>query len=494
MIRVGSSADGSGVPATATRDRLRSDRLPFPAMDRSLWAVLAGTFTLRFSTGLTGGLFLYYMADLSKHGGPEVTAFMVGLLTATYFIAELILSPGFGVLSDRLGAHRVMQWGPVFGAVAVLLTAATTDLFLLGVTRWLEGAAAGASIPSILGYIAVATSRDEQLRGRTVARFEAATLAGLGVGIVAAGPMWEVLARIAFLVNAGIYGISFSIYRWGVADLVDHGHPRGAPADQPVHSGELRPASFDWARYRRVLSSRSVWLLAPTWIALNAVLGSWTTQSVFQLVRTPSARFDGQLLMGGFAPTQVSIGLAVALLVFFAGLFYWGGRFKVFRRTTIIVIGIGGGLLMVGSIFGLNHSQSLGLAGQLALGLGMLAGLFVMAGATPAALGLLADISEAHPADRGAIMGLYSVFLAVGQITGSLVGGGAGEWLGIDGLLLSSLGLLALAILPVGALRESEHLVGVADGHQPEGPAELLAHALPHLDDKDARDGDPGGS
>ena len=43
-------------------------------------------------------------------------------------------------------------------------------------------------------------------------------------------------------------------------------------------------------------------------------------------------------------------------------------------------------------------------------------GLFVLAGATPAALGLLADISEEHPADRGAIMGLYSVFLAIGQI------------------------------------------------------------------------------
>ena len=48
-------------------------------------------------------------------------------------------------------------------------------------------------------------------------------------------------------------------------------------------------------------------------------------------------------------------------------------------------------------------------------------GLFVMSGATPAALGLLADITESYPADRGAIMGLYSVFLGVGQILGALV-------------------------------------------------------------------------
>jgi MFS family permease len=443
-------------------------------VNRSIRAVLFGTFTLRFSTGLTGGLFSYYAAQKAVHGGPEMGAFLLGLMMATYFVAELILSPGFGVLSDRLGAHRVMQWGPVFGAVAVVLTAATTDLFLLGVTRFVEGAAAGASIPSILGYIAISTSRDVQLRGRTVARFEAATIAGLGIGIVAAGPLWEVFGRVAFLLNAGLYGVSFSIYRWGVADLASHGH---APAVEPVHSGELRPTSFDFARYRQVISSPRVWLLAPTWIALNGVIGTWTGQSIFQLVRDPSARFADQRLMGGFGPTQISIGLAVALLVFFAGLLFWGGRFKRYRRTSIILVGIGGGLVMVGSIFGLNHSEGFGLALQAPLAVGMLGGLFVLAGATPAALGLLADISEAHPTDRGAIMGLYSVFLGLGQITGNLLGGGAAEWQGIDGLLLASLGLLLLALLPVRGLRSSEHLVGLA--HDDDGLTPGLAGIPP---------------
>ena len=71
--------------------------------DRSVLAVLFGTFTLRFSTGLTGGLLTYYLADLPDHGGPEVGGFVLGLLVATYYLAELVLSPGFGVLSDRLG-------------------------------------------------------------------------------------------------------------------------------------------------------------------------------------------------------------------------------------------------------------------------------------------------------------------------------------------------------------------------------------------------------
>jgi MFS family permease len=439
-------------------------------MRRSLTAVLIGTFTLRFSTGLTGALLVYYLADLDRFGAAEVTPIQVGLLTATFYVAELLLSPIFGLLSDRFGSRPVMQLGPIFGAVAVVMTALTTDLFLLGTTRWLEGAAAAASIPSILGYIALATSHDEGLRGRTVARFEAATLAGLGLGLVAAGGAWALLERNAFYVNAVLYAVSLLIYRYGVTE----GRP-GSLAEAHREAEELGAGGvagvargLDLSRFGAVLRSQSVWLLAPTWIAVNAFIGVWTSQSIFQLVQQPKPGFDDQMLMGGFEPTQISIGLGVALLVFFGGLFYWGNRFRSYRRTTIMAIGAAGGLGMVAAIWGINHAEA--WAPPIRTGLAIVAagGLFVLAGATPAALGMLADISEEHPHDRGVIMGLYSVFLAIGQVIGSLLGGGAAEWQGIDGLLLASAVLLVVALLPLRWLRGSEHLVGMRP--QPSPP------------------------
>ncbi len=63
-------------------------------------------------------------------------------------------------------------------------------------------------------------------------------------------------------------------------------------------------------------------------------------------------------------------------------------------------------------------------------------------------------------ADRGAIMGLYSVFLGVGQILGALLSGRAGDWAGIDGLLGVSVVLIIIAMLPLQRLRRSEHLIG----------------------------------
>jgi len=430
-------------------------------MRRSLIAVLVGTFTLRFSTGLTGALLVFYLAELEGFGARQVSAVEVGILTAAFYLAELILSPLFGMLSDRIGSRSVMQYGPIFGAVAVMMTALTTDLFLLGVTRWLEGAAAAASIPSILGFIAVATSRDEGLRGRTVAQFEAATLAGLGLGLVAAGGLWTLLDRNAFFLNAVLYGVSFLIYRYGVTESGHETAEELTRETEELGAGGVTGVArgFNLARYRRVLANPAVWLLAPTWIAVNGFIGAWTSQSIFQLVNEPRPGFEGQRLMGGFEPLQVSIGLALALLVFFAGLFYWGNRFKRYRRTTIMAIGIAGGILMVGAAFGLNHAEGAFAVLQTPLAVVAAAGLFVLAGATPAALGMLADISEHHPTDRGVIMGLYSVFLAIGQVVGSLLGGGAAEWMGIDGLLLASAALLFLAFLPLRWLRDSEHLV-----------------------------------
>ncbi|HUG48718.1 MAG TPA: MFS transporter [Candidatus Limnocylindria bacterium] len=433
-------------------------------MDRSIVAVLFGTFTLRFSTGLTGAMLAFYLADLhlpqhdglpldvlvelifgpAENGRTQVTPFMFGVLTALFYATELVASPVFGLLSDKLGHHKVMQHGPFFGAVAVILTALTTNLPLLGFTRVLEGAATAASVPSILGYIAMATATDVALRGRVAARFELATIAGIGAGIGSGGIFWTLMGPAAFLLNAVFYFGSLAIYRWGVA-------APDAPAG-PHH----RP-TYGWSRYWKLIKSSHVWILAPTWIAINAALGLYTTQTLFNLVREPDPRFAHLFFGRGFSALEVTAGFIIVGVVFFAGLIYWGDRFRKYRRTTIIFYGILGGAVLVAATIAFNHATDFPLPVQIALLIPATAGLFVLAGATPAALGLLADISEAFPDDRGAIMGLYSVFLALGQIFGALIGGVAVEWLGFDGILIATLVLMGVALPPLFQLRLFEH-------------------------------------
>jgi MFS family permease len=432
---------------------------PSEGMGRSIRTVTAATFVLRFATGLTGALLIFLLADFPEFGGAEVGPATIGLFTALFFAAELILSPPFGLLSDRVGHHRVMQIGPVFGLIAVVLTSLSAEiqvgafvialpvlvgsLPLLGLTRLLEGASTAASVPSVLGFIAVATSGDEALRGKASARFELATIGGLAFGFATAGPVWGFFGPVGFLVNGLIYVTAWGLYRWFVPDVA-----RDAPRPPQMRN--------DWRRYRRLLRRSRVWLLAPTWIALNAGLGLYTSQTLFQLVRTPDERFEDQWLVGGFDPLAVTVAFIVGGAVFLVGLLYWGGRFETLRRTTIILYGIVGGAVFVVSALLLNHTGDDAAVIRLPWLAGLGIGLFVLAGATPAALGLLADMSESFPADRGAVMGLYSVFLAVGQIAGAVIGAAAAEAWAFDGILVATLLLQVVALLPLARLRRFE--------------------------------------
>ena len=139
-------------------------------------------------------------------------------------MTELIGSPIFGIIADRIGRKPVMLLGPLFGLAAVILTPFSMTIPLLICTRLLEGASTAASVPSILSYVAAKTSHDAQLRGRVVTLFEVATLGRLLVaGTALAGPLWELFGAGSFAVNGGIYLLALAFFAYGVKD--EHSAP-----------------------------------------------------------------------------------------------------------------------------------------------------------------------------------------------------------------------------------------------------------------------------
>ena len=70
-------------------------------------------------------------------------------------------------------------------------------------------------------------------------------------------------------------------------------------------------------------------------------------------------------------------------------------------------------------------------------------------------------------------MGMYSVFLAVGQIIGALIGAGAAELWAFDGILFATLLLQAIALMPLARLRrfEFQFQATPASGPDPEATA-----------------------
>jgi MFS family permease len=175
--------------------------------------------------------------------------------------------------------------------------------------------------------------------------------------------------------------------------------------------------------------------------------------------------------MQGVSATSIGLGEAVLAVVFGAGILFWGLVYARFRRTTMLLLGVGAFVVMTGDILAINHLGGVSTMLLYSLVGVALVSLFVMSGATPAALGLLADVSEGFEADRSAIMGLYSVFLGVGQVIGAVLGGLAATWMGIDGLIVATAGLLVVGIVALLNLRASESSAfpgeGVSRGPRP---------------------------
>jgi MFS family permease len=424
-------------------------------VNRSIASMLVATFVLRVSTAITGGMLVYLVDALTRHGGhgPVVLSFLTGGFYATELTGAIV----FGILADRYGRKVIMILGPLFGSIAVFMTGLTTHLPVLFVTRLLEGSSTAASIPSTLGFIAAETAHDEKLRGRVVSLFEMVSLGGmLAVGPALAGLLWDAYGRPAFFLNCVLYLVALALYAYGVAEV-----PRDRQRDL-AGSPDAAPATV--ARYLRIVRNRKVLLFAPTWLAINAILGLWALQA--PLLIKGNIQDSSQFLMRGISASAIGLGAAVLAVIFGAGILFWGTVYARFRRTTLLLLGTGAFVAMTIDVLAVNHLGGSSDVLLVAFGLVAVVALFLMSGATPAALGLLADVSEGFEDDRSALMGLYSVFLGLGQVMGAVIGGVAASWKGIDGLVVATVGLLAVGIAALLNLRghEAEMLDGPTAG------------------------------
>ena len=444
-------------------------------MNRSIVSMLLATFMLRVSTAITGGMLVFLVDEFTRRRGTGPGA--ISLLTGGFYATELTGAIVFGVLADRYGRKVIMLLGPLFGAVAVFLTGLTIHMPVLFVTRLLEGGSTAASIPSTLGFIAAETAHDEKLRGRVVSLFEFVSLGGmLAVGPAVSGLLWDGFGRPAFFLNCGFYLVALALYAYGVSEV-----PRARQSELEGREegvGGRLTLRGEVARYLKMATSRTVLRFAPTWLSINAILGLWALQAPLLLkgnISDPS-----QYLMKGVSATTIGLGEAVIAVVFGAGLLFWGTVYARFRRSTLLLAGLGAFVVTALAVLVVNH---FGETTAILVGFGLVAlgGMFVLSGATPAALGLLADVSEGFEQDRSAIMGLYSVLLGLGQVIGALIGGIAASWNGIDGLIVATFGLLAVGLVALLNLRANEAMLLHARANLAgEGPAaELLRVQLP---------------
>lgn len=398
--------------------------------------LLAANFLMRLAAAATAVVVALYLARIDEFIRP-VSALEVSLVvTISYTLIELPISPLIGAWSDLRGSRPFLLAGPLVGGLGVLLIALSTAPGVLVLGRALGGIGAVLTTPLMLKQLTAYTVHDSGHRSRMMTFFELTALVGFIAGSAVGGLAFEKLDSGAFLFLAGVYAFSTPLL-WPRRIYTQE------EAEQSVGHGH-------WQTHLRLFRLPHLRRFTPAWLAFNVVVGLWLSQIAFQLAG-PTA--PGQTLTGRFTDGQVGLLSAAYGVVVLLGLIIWAWILPRFRNTTAM---LAGGAGMIGTslaMLALNHLSGGGPI-QVVWIVILAVSVMVETGFAPAALAMLGDISDLVQESRGALMGFYNVLLGTGQLVGGALGGLVAGWLAIDGIVWATVvlgltsGYFVLALRP----------------------------------------------
>ena len=400
------------------------------ASNGSLLSAVLGSFFVRLGGAATGVMLGFFFAGLHRAGLGQSSEMALSFLTAVFYLSELVGSPICGFLVDRRGARFVLLAGPILGIISEVFLATPSHFAVLGVARLIQGLTAAFTVPAALAYLSDATQHHPAGRGRIMGLFEVGSIGGIAVGYALGGYLWHWLHRPGFWLLAGLYTIAIGLFVFVRSDK------RTTASPSPTASFRAIGRAVD---------------LMPSWLAINAAAGIWFGQAAYQL--SGGHTRESQLLTIGLSDVTIGTVFGIYVLLFAIGTIGWGLSLNRVGLTLPLRLGPVGMLIGAAALFEINHGvQFSGMEFGLWLAVGVV-GVGVETAFTPAALTLLAARSDVVSSGRGAVMGVYAMLLAGGQLAGTLVGGVAAAALGVDGMIIATVvvAIIGYLTLPVAA-------------------------------------------
>jgi MFS transporter, DHA1 family, tetracycline resistance protein len=359
----------------------------------------------------------------------------VGLLFASYSLAQFVFSPVLGRLSDRIGRKPVIVLSLVGTSVACFITGAAGALWILFLGRFIDGAS-GASIAVAQGAVTDIAPPDQR------ARLLGLLGAAFGVGFVL-GPAIGGLAALG--------GPHVPFYVAGVVAAVN-------AVAAFIRLPETKSENHLVSAVRKSLpkEARSPLLFRYAIIGFIAVMAFAGFESTFSLFG--SQRFD--LTEGSTAAVFLVVG--VTLVAVQAGMI--GPLTRVFGSRTVLV----SGLIVVG--IGLITLSFATVWLVLIVSLMLLA--FGQGIASPSLTALVAQ--EAPPDRRGEALGYQQSAGALARIVGPIVAGILFDNVGNGAPYMVGGVLTMIAVFLLISAHKSHQSVHVGEHESDGGEAEGL--------------------
>ncbi len=328
------------------------------------------------------GMIIPLLPFYSEHFGAD--PFVVGLVMASYSLAQFAAAPFWGRLSDRVGRRPVLIVSLAGGAAAYIWLGYADELWMLFAARLAGGAMAG-NISAAFAYMADITTPENRAKGMGLigAAFGLGFIAGPAIGGLLAGSD-PALAdyRTPALAAAGLsflaLGMSFAILKESLSQEV-----RRRMAE--------KPRAQRWAQFRAALARPRVGgLIGLTFLAtfvfagMEATFALWSNRQfgwgpaqngyLFAFIGILSATIQGgfigrlakkfgeaRLIIFGTGALAIGLGLipfSTSLPYLLGAMVFLGIGFSVMSPSLNSLVSLQVGAEDQGGIMGINRSAN----------------------------------------------------------------------------------------------------------------------------------------
>lgn len=244
-------------------------------MRKQLFTLYFNIFLIFLGIGLVIPVLPVYLKDLGLKGSD------LGILVASFALAQMIISPFGGGLADKLGKKLIICIGLVLFSISEFMFAVGHSFTILVISRVLGGFSAGMVMPGVTGLIAdISPSQDKAKNfGYMSAIINSGFILGPGFG----GFLAEVSHRLPFYFAGGLGIIAFIM-----SLIIIHNPKKMTTAGFPQYDPELL-TKINWKVF-----------LTPVILTLVLAFGLSAFETLFSLYTSDKA---------GYTPKDISIAI-----------------------------------------------------------------------------------------------------------------------------------------------------------------------------------------
>jgi len=344
------------------------------------------------------------------------SATIVGVLIAAFSIAQLASAPLWGRFSDRYGRRPALLVGLLISAVAYVVFAYASTLWLLLLSRIVQGLGGG-TIGVVQAYVADASDPND--RAKSLGWLSAATSLGAVVG-PAIGSALIHWGRHAPGIASAIFCVLISVFAWTY--LRESKDDTPATSEHEVVHQTSAGAVWSVIVHPREPAQRLIWLYA---IAIGAFYGTVPTLPLLLSSRLPITEAN----VGYFVMYLGGMGVFVRAGIL-GRMIEWLGEVRLTRLGLVL---LAAGLALIAAV----HSYLTLLFSLTVMPLGTA---FVF----PCVTAMLSRVVPKR--HRGLYMGVQHTFGGVSRVVFPLAAGVAMDHLGL-GFPFMIAGVLVLSTL-----------------------------------------------